>query len=55
MMTLYLFVNPLKSLRNENMSLSPLEDVIKEILKQTVECIVFIKDYSDHSFSGDYA
>jgi len=59
MKTLYSFVSPLDSFRKENPTLhQPLENMIKDILKQTVECVgcvVFILAYSGHSFASENA
>jgi len=51
MTTLYSFVSPLDVLKKEHFSIfSSLEDIIKKILKQTVECMLFIQEYGKHSF-----
>lgn len=53
MKALFSFVSPLDFLRKENpLLLPPLEEIIQEILKQTVECIVFIHAYSGHGTAG---
>jgi hypothetical protein len=44
------FVDIVRSLPNK---LHLLEDVIDKILKQTVECTVFIGEYTGHGFGGD--
>jgi hypothetical protein len=53
MKKLYSFVSPLDTLRKENASdFQALEDVIREILTQTVECVNFIQAYFGRSFAG---
>lgn len=45
----YSFVDVVKSLPKK---LEILEDVIVKILKQTVECAIFIREYTGHGFAG---
>jgi hypothetical protein len=45
----YSFVDTVKALPDK---ISILEDTIMEILKQTVECVFFIREYCGHGFGG---
>jgi hypothetical protein len=45
----YSFVDAIQSISSE---LQPLEDTIKKILNQTVECAIFIRQYTGHGFGG---
>jgi hypothetical protein len=48
---MYTFVNVVKAFPAKA---KVLEDVIMSILMQTVECMVFIREYSRHGFGGGY-
>jgi len=43
------FVNDVRLIPNK---LQHLSDVIGDILKQTVECAIFIREYTGHGFAG---
>ena len=45
----YSFVDVVRSLPNK---LELLEDIIVKILKQTVECAIFIREYTGNGFGG---
>jgi hypothetical protein len=45
----YSFVDTIQTVPNK---LQLLEDVIAKILKQTVECAIFIREYTGHGFGG---
>ena len=49
MESVYSFVDAIRLLPNK---LQLLEDVICQILKQTVECAIFIREYTGHGFAG---
>jgi hypothetical protein len=49
METVYSFVNAVRELPDK---LQVLEGVITSILKQTVECSIFIREYTGHGFAG---
>jgi hypothetical protein len=49
MENVYSFVDVIQSLPNK---LQVLEDIIAKILRQTVECAVFIRQYTGHGFGG---
>ena len=56
MRSLYSFVQPLESLKNEDLSLLlPLENMVQDILIQTVECVLFVQAYNTRSSVGAYA
>ena len=46
----YLFVNTIQSVLNK---LQLLEDIVAKILQQTVECAIFIREYTGHGFAGE--
>jgi hypothetical protein len=46
----YSFVDATKTLPEE---IKSSENIIMEILAQTVECVVFIREYSGHGFGGE--
>ena len=46
----YSFVDATESFRNK---VKVLEKTIGEILKQTVECAIFIREYTGHGFGGE--
>lgn len=48
---IYSFVDIIKSVPSK---LQLLEDIIAKILKQTVECAIFIREYTGHGFGGEY-
>ena len=53
METLYSFVSTLESSRSDSETLqTSVKDVVQMILKQTLECILVIQEYSGHGFSG---
>lgn len=45
----YSFVDVIQSLPNK---LQVLEDIIAKILKQTVECAIFVRQYTGYGFGG---
>jgi hypothetical protein len=45
------FVNDVQLIPNK---LEHLADTIADILKQTVECAIFIREYTGHGFAGVY-
>lgn len=49
MVKLYSFVDALRDLPGK---IELLEDIITNILKQTVECSIFIREYSGKGFGG---
>ncbi|KAJ7235794.1 hypothetical protein C8J57DRAFT_1530491 [Mycena rebaudengoi] len=49
MVEVYLFVEDLDFLSSK---IKPLENVVQEIIKQTVECAIFIREYVAQGFSG---
>ena len=49
MQDVYSFVDAIEAVPSK---ISQLEDVIYRIFVQTVECAVFIREYSGHGFSG---
>ncbi|KAL0952820.1 hypothetical protein HGRIS_007045 [Hohenbuehelia grisea] len=50
---LYSFVNPLENLVKDHEELHPsLENIVTSILKQTIECVLFIQEYSGLGFAG---
>jgi hypothetical protein len=49
MESVYSFVDAIEALPNK---LRLLEDVISQILKQTVECSIFIREYTGRGFAG---
>ncbi|EED79014.1 predicted protein [Postia placenta Mad-698-R] len=51
MSTLYSFVSSLQTLRNDFDLLTRLELVMKSILLQTVECLIYIERYRAHAFA----
>ena len=51
MEAVYSFVDAIQSLPNK---LQALEDIISKILRQTVECAIFIRQYTGHGFGGKY-
>jgi len=46
----YTFVDAIQSLPNK---LKLLEAIIRNILNQTVECAIFIREYTGHGFGGE--
>ena|ERR1700729_853510 len=46
----YSFVEESNSFRSK---IKVLEKTIDEILKQTIECSIFIREYTGHGFGGD--
>ena len=46
----YSFVEATQSFRNK---VEVLEKTINKILKQTVECAIFIREYTGHGFGGE--
>jgi hypothetical protein len=48
---IYSFVDIIKSVPSK---LQLLENIIAKILKQTVECAIFIREYTGHGFGGKY-
>jgi uncharacterized protein YwgA len=48
MAEVYSFVDDVESLEK----VKRLKDVVVEITKQTVECAIFIREYTGHGFSG---
>jgi hypothetical protein len=46
----YSFVDVVRSVPNK---LQLLEDIIAKILRQTVECAIFIREYTGHGFAGE--
>ena len=46
----YSFVDATESFRNK---VKVLEKTISKILKQTVECAIFIREYTGHGFGGE--
>jgi hypothetical protein len=48
----YSFVEAIQTDVTEKINV--LEDVIKRIFTQTVECAIFIREYTDHGFAGDF-
>ena len=51
MENVYTFVDAVQALPNK---IVVFEDVITSILKQTVECAIFIREYTGHGFAGSY-
>lgn len=49
MKNVYSFVDAIEAIPSK---ISQLEDVIRRIFIQTVECAVFIREYSGHGFAG---
>jgi hypothetical protein len=49
MQELYAFVDTVKAVPQK---IDRLENVIFMILRQTVECVVFVREYSGHGFAG---
>jgi len=49
MENVYLFVDTVQEVPDK---LVALEHVITGILKQTVECAIFIREYTGHGFAG---
>jgi hypothetical protein len=49
MVEVYSFVEDLDFLSSK---IKPLENVVQEIIKQTVECAIFIREYVAQGFSG---
>lgn len=49
----YSFVDAIQTDVTEKIKV--LEDVIKRIFTQTVECAIFIREYTDHGFAGDFS
>jgi hypothetical protein len=47
----YSFVDAIQTVPNK---LQLLEDIIGKILKQTVECAIFIREYTGHGFGGEF-
>lgn len=45
----YSFVEPTDSFKTK---IQPLEAVIDKIVKQTLECVIFIREYTGHGFAG---
>lgn len=50
MADVYSFVDAIQTVPTK---LQVLEDVITKILKQTVECAIFIRQYTGHGFGGE--
>jgi hypothetical protein len=46
----YSFVDVIRSIPNK---LQLLEDIIAKILQQTVECAIFIREYTGYGFTGE--
>ena len=51
MENVYSFVDTLQEIPNK---LLVLENVTMSILKQTVECAIFVREYTDHGFAGTF-
>jgi hypothetical protein len=49
MQEVYLFVDIVQPMPSK---IRPLEDVIGMILKQTIESVIFIREYTGHGFRG---
>lgn len=47
----YSFVSDVDLVRNK---MQRLEDIIADILKQTVECAIFIREYTGRGFTGEH-
>jgi hypothetical protein len=47
----YSFVDTIQALPNK---LQVLENIVSKILKQTVECAIFIRQYTGHGFGCQY-
>lgn len=47
---LYSFVEASDDLQNK---VKVFEDTIQKIMKQTVECAIFIREYTGHGFAGE--
>ena len=45
------FVDVVRALPNK---IQLLEDVLDQTLKQTVECAIFIREYTGHGFGGEH-
>lgn len=53
MAIMYGFTVPLEVMRRDHTELdSTLVDVIKQILQQTIECSLFVQEYSGKGFAG---
>lgn len=53
MAILYGFTVPLEVMRRDHTELDgTLVDVIKQILQQTIECSLFVQEYSGKGFAG---
>ncbi|TFY69235.1 hypothetical protein EVG20_g3230 [Dentipellis fragilis] len=51
--SLYSFVMPVQAMAEAKQTLTgPLEKTIKDIMIQTIECIVFVREYSGHGFAS---
>jgi hypothetical protein len=50
MKDVYSFVDIVQSIPSK---LQLLEDIIAKILQQTVECAIFIREYTGHGFVGE--
>jgi hypothetical protein len=51
METVFSFVDTIRDFPNK---LQRLEDIIADILKQTVECMIFVREYTGHGFACTY-
>lgn len=51
MASVYMFVDAVHSISGK---LKVLEDTIKQIFVQTVECTIFIREYTSHQFAGKH-
>ena len=49
METVWTLVTAADDLKNK---LRSLEDVVRELADQTIECTVFIREYTNHGFAG---
>ena len=47
----FAFVDAVEILRGK---ISLLNDTIKDILKQTFECTLYIREYAEHCFPGEF-
>jgi len=52
MESIYTFVDTIQSDVTEKVKV--LENTIKHIFTQTVECAIFVRQYTSHSFAGNF-
>jgi hypothetical protein len=53
MENVYSFVDAIQA--DATQKIKVLEDVIRRIFTQTVECAIFVREYTDYGFAGDFS